>query len=72
MTLNEIIHLSYEEACNIAGVPYERGYVTLNEVLEKLKKPYIFEGNYVGFAPLANYYDEDLGGSVHIMSTPEV
>lgn len=60
MTINKIIHLTYEEACDIAGVPYDRGYVTLNEVLEKLKQQRIFGGDDVGFAQLADYYDENL------------
>lgn len=32
------VALSYEQACDIAGVPYDRGYVTLSEVTDKLNE----------------------------------
>lgn len=34
----ESVALSYEQACDIAGVPYDRGYVTLSEVTDKLNE----------------------------------
>ena len=32
------VALSYEQACDIAGIPYDRGYVTLSEVTDKLNE----------------------------------
>lgn len=32
------VALSYEQACDIAGVPYDRGYVTLSEVTDKINE----------------------------------
>lgn len=36
-------NLSYEEACRIAGVPEERGYVTLQEVVNAISEKFGIE-----------------------------
>ena len=69
--MDDIIKLTYEQACDIAGVPYERGYVLHSEVMEgineKLGTYFIGDDKY-GWVPvkkcvyIVTFYFENLLG----------
>jgi len=51
----DVSKLSYEDACRIAGVPEERGYVTLQEVVNAIKEKLgleLIDSDQIGYAPI--------------------
>ena len=51
----DVSKLSYEDACRIAGVPKERGYVTLREVISVINEKLGLDldcQEQVGWAPM--------------------